>query len=83
VADLLLANNADVNAKDDKSTTPLHFAAERGDNDIAELLVANNAEVDAKDAAGLTPADRAAIQLHYDVVKMLCQHGGHTFIRVP
>jgi ankyrin repeat protein len=83
VADVLLANNADVNAKDDKSATPLHFAAERGDNDIAELLVANNAEVDAKDAGGLTPADRAAIQLHYDVVKMLCQHGGHTFIRVP
>ena len=37
---MLLACNADVNAKENKSDkTPLHFAAEEGHKDVAELLL--------------------------------------------
>jgi len=55
VAELLLANKADVNAKDDNGNTPLDSAAFSGHKDVAELLLANKAEVNAKDNIGMTP----------------------------
>ena len=48
VAELLLANKAEVNAKDNNGGTPLHDAAVKGHKDVAELLLANKAEVNAK-----------------------------------
>jgi ankyrin repeat protein len=38
VAELLLANKAEVNAKDKNGWTPLHWAAQGGHQDVAELL---------------------------------------------
>ena len=35
---MLLANNADVNAKDDSEMTPLQLALQQGRDDIADLL---------------------------------------------
>ena len=58
MAELLLANKAEVNAKDNGSLTPLHCAALEGHKDVVELLLANKAEVNAKDNNGATP-------LHY------------------
>ena len=52
VAELLLANKADVNAKDNDGETPLHMAAFKGHKDVAELLLANKADVNAKDNDG-------------------------------
>ena len=49
VAELLLANKAEVNAKNNNGGTPLHWAASRGHKDVVELLLANKAEVNAKD----------------------------------
>ena len=37
VADLLLVNDAELNAKDREGHTPLHYAA-RDNTDVAELL---------------------------------------------
>ena len=55
VAELLLANNADVNAKRQQAARRLCTAADYGHKDVAELLLASNAEVNAKDNNGDTP----------------------------
>jgi len=38
MAELLLANKADVNAKDNKGYTPLYYAADKGHKDVVDLL---------------------------------------------
>ena len=61
MAELLLANKAEVNAKDNRRWTPLHWAAAQGHKDVAELLLANKAEVNAKDKDGEMPLHYAAL----------------------
>lgn len=66
VADFLLANKAEVDAKDIIVQTPLHWAVEHSDGRpsykaTAESLLANKAEVNARDALGRTPLHYAAL----------------------
>jgi ankyrin repeat protein len=44
-----------VNARDKEGQTPLHWAAERSQKDVAALLLANKADVNAVDRDGWTP----------------------------
>ncbi len=60
LAEFLLANGAEVNARDDVGGTPLHYAADRGYKKIVQLLQANNAQVNARDRCGVTPLGFAA-----------------------
>ena len=62
MAELLLNNGADVNAKANNYTRPLHIAAENGHRDMAELLLNNGADVNAKANGDNTP-------LHFVVKK--------------
>jgi ankyrin repeat protein len=76
VADLLLSNNADVNAKTNDGSTPLLMAAYKGSRDVAELLLDSGADLNAKDGKyGLTALRWATGQHHDDVVKLLRQRG--------
>jgi cytohesin len=61
VAELLIANGANVNAKDDRESTPLHKLANNGDKEIVELLIQKDADVNAKtkDENVLTPLHNA------------------------
>ena len=52
VAEILLANKADINAKANNGWTPLHQAATAGHKGLVELLLANKAEVNAKNNNG-------------------------------
>jgi ankyrin repeat protein len=71
IAELLLANKAEVNAKAKDGSTPLHFAAQINSKDVAELLLANGANVNARDNGGYTPLHWAANECSIDVTKLL------------
>jgi ankyrin repeat protein len=67
-----VAAGADVNAKDDRGWTPLHFASDR--KNVAEFLIKKGADVNAKDAYGFTPLDEA----DDETADLLRKHGGKT-----
>ena len=82
VAELLIAEGADVNAKNDEGKTALHEAAVNGHKEIAQLLIAKGADVNAKVASGpkqgLTPLDAANETNHPETADLLRKHGGKT-----
>ncbi len=71
VAELLLANKANVNAKDENGDTPLLFAARNGHADVVELLLDNKADVNLKNKLGETPLHAAAGHGPKEVVALL------------
>jgi ankyrin repeat protein len=71
----LLADGADVNAKNLRGNTPLHVAADQGLKDVAELLIAKGADVNAKNLRGNTPLHDAANQGYKDVAELLYSQG--------
>ncbi len=77
LAEVLLANQAQVIAKDNYGDTPLHYAAMMGHKDLAEVLLANKAQVNAMDNYRYTPLHLAAQFRHKDVADLLRQRGGH------
>ena len=87
IAEVLITNGADLNAKDllDDST-PLHWAAQFDQKEIVELLIAEGAAVNAKNMDGETPLHKAVPK---EIVKLLIFNGadvnakskfGHTAI---
>ena len=79
IAELLVAEGADVNAKDDKKGwTPLLIAAVAGHKETAELLIAKGADVNAKAVTGETPLDSAIKSKNTETANLLRKHGGKT-----
>jgi hypothetical protein len=74
-AELLLANGANVNAKNKTGTTPLHCAAWNGHKNIAELLLAKGTDVNARNEQGVTPFHGAACNGHKNMVELLLAKG--------
>ena len=64
--------------------SPLHVAANLGDEALAGILVENGADINGEDEGGMTPLDLAEVGLvdapaeegHLRVIEMLKSHGG-------
>ncbi|KFY80330.1 hypothetical protein V499_00804 [Pseudogymnoascus sp. VKM F-103] len=74
VAELLLANNADVSAVADEGETPLHCAVYEGHEDVVELLLKNKASVGARRENGRTPLYMAVDVGKDSIVKVLLEY---------
>jgi len=89
IADLLLANHADVKFKNKYGTTLLHLAVydfpnQQINKQTVEWLLAHGADVNAKDNDGKTPLGFLSMRSrshqfyrHQDIADLLRQHGGH------
>ena len=74
VAELLLRNGANINAKTPIGVTPLHNAASKGRLAVAETLLAHGADVHAKTENGHTPLAYAEREKKSDVAELLRGH---------
>ncbi|HET6977105.1 MAG TPA: ankyrin repeat domain-containing protein [Pyrinomonadaceae bacterium] len=75
VRSLLSSPGADVNATDERGSTPLLEAARFGHDDISRLLIAAGANLKAKDKDGKTALMLAVQGNHDEVVRVLKQAG--------
>ena len=75
VKSLITSPGADVNATDERGSTPLIDAARYGHEDVCRLLIAAGANVKAKDKDGKTALMLALQGDHEDVVQVLNQAG--------
>jgi len=75
VAELLLANGAEVDAKGDDGFTPLYYAALQNLPSMVKLLLANGANVDGKDDNGCTILHWAALSNLSAAAKLLLSNG--------
>ena len=71
----LIANGAEVNAKNKYGFTPLYLAVLNSAAEVAKLLIDNSAEVNAKDKYGRTPLHFAAAENAAEVAKLLIANG--------
>jgi len=75
IAEFLLANKANVKARDYAHDTPLHTAVQGGKKDIVELLIANKADLDAKNVEGNSPLTMALLADREDIALLLLAKG--------
>jgi hypothetical protein len=78
VKGMLEANPSLVNARDSEwNSTPLNWAADGGNAEIAKLLITSRANVNAVNKDGYTPLHFAAMRGHAEVAKLLIASGAN------
>ena len=75
IAQFLVAQKANVNARDNLGMTPLHWAAYKGHRDMVALLLKHHAEINAADINGLTALHLATAYGHDDIINLLLDSG--------
>ena len=79
-AQALINAGADINSKNIKGYTPLHFA-HRSSRDIIELLIDKGAAINARADNGSTPLMEAVIAKNIQIVKSLLDKGARVDLR--
>ena len=77
IAEYLIENGANVNAKDIHGWTPLHRAVLWEHIPIVKLLILKGADVNAADEDGFTPLHIAAKWDHFESAKILIDNGAN------
>jgi hypothetical protein len=72
IVKILISKGADVYAKDDIGSTPLHYAKNA---EIADVLISNRANINAKAKGGITPLHLAIFRGKMDVINVLISKG--------
>ncbi len=75
MAELLIANGADVNIINNHQHTPLCCTAYAGRKDVVKLLLNENTDVNFKDNQGRSPLMLAKEKRHNEIVELLRKHG--------
>ncbi|XP_038112622.1 uncharacterized protein LOC6032102 [Culex quinquefasciatus] len=73
--DVLFESRIDVNIRDHKKATPLHYACSSGNLRIVEQLLDRGAKVRTVDGNGYTGLHIAAYEGHLGIVRCLMDHG--------
>merc|ERR1719420_1519307 len=81
VAEMLIKNDAAVDAVDGWGATPLHQASSRGQLAMAEKLLAAGANPNAEDIQGERPLHYAAKTGDYALVKLLLSYGADASLK--
>jgi len=76
IAELLLKNNANVNAKQQGNVTPLHSASHNGQIKLVRLLIEYGADINAKMKNGQTPLFMAKEKSFEEVSEYIKSKGG-------
>jgi len=71
----LMAQGADIRAKDDLGNTPLHEATRLGNLKLVKFFLRSGANQGTKNAFGETPLDIAAIHGHAEMVRFFIKQG--------
>lgn len=80
VQELIKHHAASVNARDDQSSTPLHYASEFGHLPLVQYLVSQKAFKNNRNSNGRTPLLNAVVNGHLDVVKYLVEERAFSFV---
>ena len=76
IANLLIRQGADVNARNYDGFTPLHHAAKWNNSKTLALLIRKGGDVNARNSDGFTPLHYAAKWNNSEILALLIQKGG-------
>lgn len=80
IAELLLANGADINAAKKDGVMALHVASALGQKDVVELLLDKGADINCKDRLGRTPYTLARQRNQAEIADFLAARGASTVV---
>ncbi|MDQ7826952.1 MAG: ankyrin repeat domain-containing protein [Candidatus Eremiobacteraeota bacterium] len=80
VKELISSHEVNVDLKDSNATTPLHWASQRGHNDLVTFLISRGASVNILDRWRATPLHYASQNGHTEIVKRLIANGAIPYV---